>query len=62
MVASPPRTLGILAGGGRLPGQVAAAARAAGRQVFIVGLEGFADRAVLAAWPHEAVRCAEVYC
>lgn len=56
MVASPPRTLGILAGGGRLPGQVAAAARAAGRQVFIVGLEGFADRAVLAAWPHEVIR------
>ena len=35
--------LGILAGGGRLPGQVAAAARAAGRDVFMVGLEGFAD-------------------
>ncbi len=49
-------TLGILAGGGRLPGQVAAAARAAGRAVFLVGLEGFADPAVLAPWPHEFIR------
>jgi len=30
--------LGILAGGGPLPGQVAAAAKAAGREVFMVGL------------------------
>ena len=49
-------TLGILAGGGQLPGQVAAAARAAGRRVFLIGLEGFADPAVLAPWPHEIVR------
>lgn len=48
--------LGILAGGGRLPGQIAAAAAAAGRPVFIVGLEGFADAAVLAPWPHELIR------
>jgi UDP-2,3-diacylglucosamine hydrolase len=54
-VARPP-TLGILAGGGRLPGQVAAAARAAGRGVFLVGLEGFAEPAVLAPWPHETIR------
>ena len=45
--------LGILAGGGALPGEVAAAAAAAGRPVFVVGLEGFADPAVLAPWPHE---------
>ncbi|MBN8872463.1 MAG: UDP-2,3-diacylglucosamine diphosphatase LpxI [Rhodospirillales bacterium] len=51
-----PRALGILAGGGRLPAQVAAAAKAAGRSVFIVGLEGFADPAVLAPWPHEIIR------
>ncbi|HEY8289243.1 MAG TPA: UDP-2,3-diacylglucosamine diphosphatase LpxI [Acetobacteraceae bacterium] len=51
-----PRPLGILAGGGTLPAQVAAAARAAGRPVFIVGLEGFADPAVLAPWPHEIIR------
>jgi hypothetical protein len=48
--------LGIIAGGGRLPGQVAAAAAAAGRPVFLVGLEGFADRRVLAPWPHEVIR------
>lgn len=51
-----PRGLGILAGGGRLPGQVAAAAHAAGRPVFIVGLESFADPTVLAPWPHEVIR------
>jgi UDP-2,3-diacylglucosamine hydrolase len=54
-IARPP-SLGILAGGGRLPGQVAAAARAAGREVFLIGLEGFADPAVLASWPHEIIR------
>ena len=57
MSGAPDRpALGILAGGGRLPGQVAAAARAAGREVFLVGLEGFADPAVLAPWPHEVIR------
>jgi UDP-2,3-diacylglucosamine hydrolase len=55
-VAGERRTLGILAGGGSLPGQVAAAARASGRGVFLIGLEGFADPAVLAPWPHEVVR------
>jgi UDP-2,3-diacylglucosamine hydrolase len=48
--------LGILAGGGHLPGRVAAAARAAGRPVFIVGLEGFAEPQVLAPYPHEMAR------
>ncbi len=52
--ASP--ALGILAGGGKLPGQIAAAAHATGRAVFLVGLEGFADPAVLAPWPHEVIR------
>ena len=33
-------TLGILAGGGPFPGRVAAAAVAAGRRVFLVGLRG----------------------
>jgi DUF1009 family protein len=54
--ASDRPVLGILAGGGRLPGQIAAAARAAGREVFLVGLEGFAEPAVLAPWPHEVIR------
>jgi DUF1009 family protein len=54
--AEMPRKLGIIAGGGPLPGKVAAAARAAGRGVFIVGLDGFADPALLAPWPHEMRR------
>lgn len=54
--AEKPRTLGILAGGGRLPSQVAAAAQAAGRAVFIVGLEGFAEKRAIEAWPHEMIR------
>lgn len=54
--AEMPRRLGIIAGGGMLPVRVAAAARAAGRGVFILGLEGFADRALLAPWPHEIQR------
>jgi hypothetical protein len=48
--------LGIIAGGGALPGRVAAAARAAGRAVFVVGLEGFAETAVLAPFPHAFAR------
>lgn len=51
-----PRTLGILAGGGSLPFQVASAAQAAGRAVFVVGLEGFVDTARLPPWPHEVIR------
>ncbi|HET8996649.1 MAG TPA: LpxI family protein, partial [Acetobacteraceae bacterium] len=39
-----------------MPAQVARAARAAGRDVFIVGLDGFAERTVLAEWPHEIIR------
>jgi UDP-2,3-diacylglucosamine hydrolase len=54
--AEMPRRLGIIAGGGVLPVKVAAAARAAGRGVFILGLEGFADPAILAPWPHEIRR------
>ncbi len=54
--AEMPRRLGIIAGGGLLPIKVAAAARAAGREVFIVGLEGFADPEILAPWPHEIRR------
>lgn len=50
------RTLGILAGGGVLPARVAEAARAAGRDVFILGLDGHADPAVLAPFPHAFAR------
>jgi DUF1009 family protein len=54
------RVLGVVAGGGVLPGRVAAAAAAAGREVFIVGLEGFADAPVLAPYPHAVVRIGAV--
>ncbi len=58
MISSPdtPPGLGIIAGGGPLPGRVATAAAAAGRAVFIVALEGFADSAVVGGWPHEWIR------
>ncbi len=49
-------TLGIIAGGGPLPGRVAEAAVAAGRPVFIVALDGYADPAVIAPFPHAAAR------
>lgn len=53
-----PAPLGILAGSGPLPGQVATAARAAGRAVFLIGFEGFAEPAVLAPFPHAYARLA----
>ena len=56
--ARPP--LGILAGGGTLPAQVARAAQAAGRPVFLVGLEGFAEPAVLAPFQHAIARVGAV--
>ena len=52
--------LGIIAGGGPLPGQVAAAAQAAGRRVFIAGVEGFAEPAVLTPFAHKLFRLGAV--
>ncbi len=54
MTAASP--LGIIAGGGPLPGRVADAAHAAGRPVFLVALEGYADPSTFAAHPHEPAR------
>lgn len=51
-----PSPLGILAGGGPFPGRVAAAAQAAGRPVFVVALQGFAERRVIGAFPHATAR------
>ncbi len=48
--------LGIIAGGGVMPLRVAAAARAAGREVFLVGLDGFAQPGLLAPYPHAFAR------
>ncbi|MBB3173255.1 hypothetical protein FHR90_001073 [Endobacter medicaginis] len=50
--------LGILAGGGPLPGRVAEAAIAQGRSVFIVGFEDFAEAAVIGCYPHRFIRLA----
>ncbi len=49
-------TLGILAGGGPLPGQVAHAARRAGRDVFIVGFEDYAEPSVIGGFSHAYAR------
>jgi DUF1009 family protein len=51
-----PRTLGILAGGGPFPAQVARAARDAGRPVFVLAFEDFADPALIAGFPHAFAR------
>jgi UDP-2,3-diacylglucosamine hydrolase len=55
-MVEPPGTLGILAGGGPFPGQVAAAACDAGRDVFIIGFEDFAEPSVIGGYNHEYVR------
>jgi DUF1009 family protein len=49
-------TLGLVAGGGAVPLQVAAAAQAAGRDVFTVVIEGWADPADYRHLPHLAIR------
>jgi len=48
--------LGIIAGGGMMPLRIAAAARAAGREVFLLGLEGFVQPALLSPYPHAVAR------
>ncbi len=48
--------IGIIAGGGPLPGRVAEAAQNAGRAVFVVALEGFAEPSTIAAFPHQTAR------
>jgi DUF1009 family protein len=51
--------LGVLAGSGPLPLEIANAALASGRPVHIVGIEGFAARAI-AAYPHQWVNLGQV--
>ncbi|MCE2576378.1 LpxI family protein [Komagataeibacter sp. FNDCR2] len=53
-----PACVGILAGGGPLPGQVARAVARAGGRVFIVGFQGFAEPDVIGPWPHRMIRLA----
>lgn len=52
---TPPK-LGIIAGGGDLPGRLIAACRRDGRPFFVLALEGFAEPAVLGDAPLEWVR------
>jgi DUF1009 family protein len=47
--------LAVLAGGGPLPSQVVGAARAAGRDVFVLAFEGETDPAVVEGVPHQWV-------
>lgn len=56
--AAAPRSspLGLIAGGGQMPHRVIAAARASGREVFAVVVEGWADPADFRAVPHITVR------
>lgn len=49
----------ILAAGGRVPIEVAAASRAAGRDVFVIGLEGEVD-AGIGAFPHAIAKWGQI--
>lgn len=51
-----PAKLGIIAGGGDLPGRLIAACRRDGRPFFVLALDGFAEPAVIGDAPHEWVR------
>lgn len=48
--------LGIVAGSGDLPQRILDAAKAAGRPVFVLALEGFATPALVAGMPHGWIR------
>lgn len=50
--------VGILAGGGPLPFQVAEAVRSRGGDVFIVGFQDFVDPVRIRDWPHRIIRLA----
>ncbi len=54
--SEPPAALGIIAGGGGFPAEIAEAALASGRRVFVVGLQGNADAEVISKYPHEFAR------
>lgn len=54
--APPAAPLGIIAGGGALPAMLARAVVGAGRPVFLLALEGHADVAALAPFPHQRMR------
>ena len=51
--------LGIVAGSGQLPGQIAALCRASGRDYYVVALKGHADPAIIGDTPHSWIRLGE---
>ncbi|MBV8976114.1 MAG: UDP-2,3-diacylglucosamine diphosphatase LpxI [Alphaproteobacteria bacterium] len=51
--------LGVIAGGGALPRSIAESARTAGREVFVLGLGGYAE-GWIAGFPHETVALGEL--
>jgi DUF1009 family protein len=57
---SSPGALGIIAGGGELPIAIASAARAAGREVFVIGVAGMASESDLAPFPHIVAGLGEI--
>jgi DUF1009 family protein len=48
--------LGILAGGGELPGRIMEACKKRGRQFYVIAIEGQADAAVIGDNPHTWIR------
>lgn len=52
--------LGIIAGGGALPRQIAEISRSQGREVFIIALEGYTDSKTVGGQPHAWVRLGAV--
>ena len=48
--------LGIIAGGGVIPGQLCCACHKSGRQHFVVGIQGSVDKRSLGNSPHKIVR------
>lgn len=52
----PSSRLGLIAGGGNVPADVAAAAEARGMTVHVLAFEGVTDPALLARYPHSFIR------
>jgi hypothetical protein len=52
----PPDRLGLIAGGGGVPADIADAAVAGGMDVFVLGFEGVTDPALLQRFPHAFIR------
>ncbi len=54
------KALGIIAGSGDLPMEVAQAARDSGREVFVLGIAGMAEKADLDPFPHTIAGIGEI--